>query len=78
MGSMNKKEKIEYNKMLKETSRPLSSHAVLGEVADVVERYMERHNKFCKAGFEIPDCDRLVIKSLLMDFYSRIKDGNFA
>lgn len=55
-----------------------NSNAVLGEVAEVVEKYMKRHNKCCKPGFEIPDQDRLVIKSLLIDFYSRIKDGNFA
>jgi hypothetical protein len=41
MGSMNEQEKIEYNKMLKETSKPLSSHAVLAEVrADMLIRAM--------------------------------------
>ena len=35
------KEKIEYNKMLKETSRPLSSHAVLAEVRAVLEDIVE-------------------------------------
>ncbi|MDD4689054.1 MAG: hypothetical protein PHE51_04830 [Eubacteriales bacterium] len=34
MGNMNEQEKIEYNKMLKETSEPLSSDAVLDEVRD--------------------------------------------
>ena len=35
MRSMNEQEKIEYNKMLKDTSMPLSSHAVLGEVREL-------------------------------------------
>ena len=37
MGSMNEKEKIEYNKMLKETSKSLSSDAVLADVRPLLK-----------------------------------------
>lgn len=49
--------------------------ATTGSASDIVEKFMEDHNNYCRAGYEIPDDDRYVIKHLLIEFYSKTIEG---
>ena len=48
----------------------------LCDAADVVEKFMVDHNNHCRAGYEIPDCDRAIIKNLILEFYCKIVEGD--